>query len=498
MPPQPVDPSKIDFRRYYFWGTVLNVPPILLMYPMRTVRLLQQRKSAIPVSSSIFKVMKDVQQKNGFRSLFAGATVFSAGLTATKILQFATFDYTVQVVKENDYFGMEMLRNPNIRSGILGTFSAVITTFFVVPFDMVSQQITLAKAGAPGTFVACTTSTASAVPVPVASAGSAASATAAATASASKIPIYVAGSFEPLQPVAPMPIKESLKLQFKQEGFRFLFRGTCATLMSTIPFFAAYFPAYELSRVWVIDGINYVRARQVEQTGTQTPFPPPELHQLIISSVAGCMASLAGVIISSPSDMVKTRIQTEQRLQPTNGSGVKLPMPSLKWMDVFMEILRKEGFAKFFAGTKARAILAVPGGALNFVIFDFVRSISKKEPTTPLLPSMPAIAAGQELASYVRCQERMPRMTRCSCPDFGKFHEACEHMYLVTMGMPHFKFRLRPGVSADLMQDPFNEMQGEAVEEEDEARVVTRAQRLTSEDKLAIAKCTATFMRDLE
>lgn len=220
--------------------------------------------------------------------------------------------------------------------------------------------------------------------VSVAAPTKAAAAVATATATASKIPIYVAGSFEPLQTPAQMPIKESLKLQFKQEGFRFLFRGTCATLMSTIPFFAAYFPAYEISRVWVVDGINYVRARQVEQSGTTNPFPPPELQQLIVSSVAGCMASLAGVIISSPSDMVKTRIQTEQRLQPTNGSGVKLPMPSLKWMDVFMEILRKEGFSKFFAGTKARAILAVPGGALNFVIFDFVRSISKKEPTTPL------------------------------------------------------------------------------------------------------------------
>ncbi|KAG0018580.1 mitochondrial aspartate-glutamate transporter agc1 [Podila clonocystis] len=388
MPPQSIDPAKIDFRRYYFWGTILNVPPILLMYPMRTVRLLQQRKSAVPVSSSIFRVMKDVQQKNGFRALFAGATVFSAGLTATKILQFATYDYTIQIAKENDFFGVDALRNPSVLSGTLGTFSAVITTFFVVPFDMVSQQITLAKAGGPGNIVVASPASVSAtvpaavsVAAPTKAAAALATATATATATASKIPIYVAGSFEPLQPPAPMPIKESLKLQFKHEGFRFLFRGTCATLMSTIPFFAAYFPAYEISKVWVVDGINYVRARQEAQSGNTNPFPPPELHQLIISSVAGCMASLAGVIISSPSDMVKTRIQTEQRLQPTNGSGVKLPMPSLKWMDVFLEILRKEGFSKFFAGTKARAILAVPGGALNFVIFDFVRSISKKEPS---------------------------------------------------------------------------------------------------------------------
>jgi hypothetical protein len=83
--------------------------------------------------------------------------------------------------------------------------------------------------------------------------------------------------------------------------------------------------------------------------------------------------------MSSPADMVKTRVQTEQRLQPTNGSGIKLPLPSLKWMDVFKKIVKKEGPMALFSGTKARAILAVPGGALTFVIFDLVRSKSLKE-----------------------------------------------------------------------------------------------------------------------
>ncbi|KAF9188023.1 hypothetical protein BGZ51_000896 [Haplosporangium sp. Z 767] len=396
MPPSAsLDATKIDFQKYYFYGTILNVPPILLMYPMRTVRLLQQRKSSVPVSSSIFTVIKDVQQKNGFRALFAGATVFSSGLTVTKILQFATYDYLTQKTKEKDHFGVETLKNPSVLSGVLGTFSAVVTTFFVVPFDMVSQQITIAKAGAPGTVstVPVTTTAASVAPplVPVAS-------PAVSTAAATKLPIFVAGSYEPLQSPQPMPISESLKLQFKQEGVRFLFRGYCATVMSTVPFFAAYFPAYEISKVWVIGGIDYVRSLQISRPNV---FPPPELDQLIISSIAGSIASLSGVMVSSPSDMVKTRIQTEQRLQPTNGTGVKLPLPSLKWMDVFMEIWKKEGFMKFFAGTKARAILAVPGGALNFVIFDYVRSVSaiKEEP----VKTLPQISVSPERVKEALC-----------------------------------------------------------------------------------------------
>ncbi|KAG0077849.1 hypothetical protein BGZ90_006409 [Linnemannia elongata] len=398
MPPADLDRSKIDFQKYYFYGTVLNVPPILLMYPMRTVRLLQQRKSSVPVSSSIFTVIRDVQQKNGTRALFAGATVFSLGLTTTKILQFATYDYMAQKTKENDYFEIEVLKNPSVLSGVLGTISAVVTTFFVVPFDMVSQQITLAKAGADGSIASAAVppTTAASVAPPFTPTTPSLSSTAVKT----KLPIYVTGSFEPLQPPQPMPISESLKLQFKQEGFRFLFRGYYATLMSTVPFFAAYFPAYEYSKVWVKDGINYVRTMDFNND-KDTPFPPPEVHQLIISSIAGCCASLAGVMISSPSDMVKTRIQTEQRLQPTNGTGVKLPVPSLKWVDVFMEIWKKEGFMKFFSGTKARAILAVPGGALNFVIFDFVRSVSIIRDSDDMKPlSLPLPSAANNEALY--------------------------------------------------------------------------------------------------
>ncbi|KAG9325222.1 hypothetical protein KVV02_004162 [Mortierella alpina] len=349
MPPVPqsVDHSKIDFHRYYFYATLYNVPPILLMYPFRTVRLLQQSKSQSPVSPSVFKVMREVQRKNGVQALFAGSIIFTTGLTASKILQFATYDYTAQKIKEHRYFGYPVLRNSNVLSGILGTFSAIVTTFFIVPFNMISQQLTIAKAGT--------------------------------LPNASNIPLYVTGSTERLERPQPMTISQSLRAQFKQEGFRFLFRGYYATLLSTGPFFAAYFPAYEASRGWVKDGIDYIREIQAARTPNPNPFPPLKSHQFIISSVAGTMASIAGVLASSPFDMVKTRIQTEQRLQPTNASGIKLPLPSLKWVGVFKDILKKEGPLAFFSGTRARAMLAVPGGAFNFIVFDYVRSQSLKE-----------------------------------------------------------------------------------------------------------------------
>ncbi|KAG9070567.1 hypothetical protein KI688_008105 [Linnemannia hyalina] len=339
--PESVDHSVIDFRRYYFYATIYNVPPIFLTYPFRTVRLLQQSKTSIPVSTSVFKVIRNVYKKNGFRALFAGSAIFTTGVTTTKIVQFATYDYSAQKIKENKYFGYPVLQNSNVLSGVLGSFSAVV-----------SQQITITKAGT--------------------------------LPNASDLPLYVTGSKEPLERPAQMTISQSLRAQFKQEGLRFLFRGYYASLLSTGPFFAAYFPAYEISRVWVKDGIDYIRDVQAARSHNPNPFPRQSSHQFLISSIAGSIASLAGVFVSSPADMVKTRVQTEQRLQPTNASGIKLPLPSLRWMEVFKEVMKKEGPMALFSGAKARAILAVPGGTLNFIIFDLVRarSLKEKQPTS--------------------------------------------------------------------------------------------------------------------
>lgn len=143
MPPVPeaVDHAIIDFRRYYLYATLLNVPTILFTYPLRTVRLLQQSKSMAPVSPSVLRVMREVLRKNGFQALYAGSAIYTTGLTTAKILQFATYDYTGQVIKQHKYFGYEFLRNQQLMSTLLGSFSAAVTVFFIVPFNMVSKKV---------------------------------------------------------------------------------------------------------------------------------------------------------------------------------------------------------------------------------------------------------------------------------------------------------------------------------------------------------------------
>ncbi|KAG0006979.1 hypothetical protein BGZ65_000604 [Modicella reniformis] len=311
MPPVPefVDHSKIDFRRYYFYATVFNVPPILCMYPFRTVHLLRQDKASGPVSDSVYKVARDVYRKHGIQTFSAGSGIHTTGVTVTG-----------QRIKEQRYFGYPALEDSRVLSGVLRTFSAIVTTFFIVLFNMISQQITIAKAGT--------------------------------LPNASDIPLYVTGCTEPLEKSQSMTLSKSLHAQFRQEGFRFLFRGYFATLLSTAPFYAAYFPANEISTFWIRDGIDYIRDIQAARQPNPNPFPPTRSHQFLVSSIAGSMAAVAAVIASSPFDMVKSRIQTEQRLQPTNASGIKLPLPTLKWKDVFMDILKKEAQRRSFWSLK--------------------------------------------------------------------------------------------------------------------------------------------------
>ncbi|KAG0241137.1 hypothetical protein BGW41_006243 [Actinomortierella wolfii] len=331
MQRESLDATKIDFRKYCFWGAVLNAATIAPFYPLRTVRLLQQSKQDIPVSNSISTVVRDVARTRGVKALFGGATIFTFGLTATKIINFGTYDLLKGwIARDHHKWNIAVLHNPTFVSSMVGSLSACLTCVWMY----VSQQITIAKAG----------------------------------------------NLEGMK-AHRMTISQALRAQFQQEGVRFLFRGYVATLFSTMPYFAAYFPAYEISKWWVRDGIAQVRSLQ----DSADPFPPARSHQFIVSTIAGGIASLAGVFASAPMDIVRVRIQTEQRLQlPSSSSSATTPAPrppSLKWMTVFKDIVRNEGWLALFRGFNARAMLSVPGGALNFIIFDFVRSISMREDT---------------------------------------------------------------------------------------------------------------------
>jgi len=135
---------------------------------------------------------------------------------------------------------------------------------------------------------------------------------------------------------------------FREGGVRSVFKGTGATLLRDFPGSVAWFGVYELSKreLMLLQGID-------PATGALSP---------LAILCAGGLGGMACWTVSIPADVLKSRFQTA---------------PEGKYrglMDVYRELVAKEGLGALFTGIRPALIRAFPANAACF----FGMEVSKK------------------------------------------------------------------------------------------------------------------------
>lgn len=133
------------------------------------------------------------------------------------------------------------------------------------------------------------------------------------------------------------------------EGMRGLFKGYGLTVAVFGPYAMVYFMAYERFKL--------IAARENKGNSERLPH----------STVALC-ASGAGAIaggITTPLDVIKTRIQTQGDKNASTGYRNALHAGSV--------IAREEGLRGFWKGLSARVLWIMPGTAITFTTFEFLK-----------------------------------------------------------------------------------------------------------------------------
>ncbi|KAG2022896.1 carnitine/acyl carnitine carrier [Coprinopsis cinerea AmutBmut pab1-1] len=145
-----------------------------------------------------------------------------------------------------------------------------------------------------------------------------------------KIRLQVQGETAKLEGATPRGAVHIIR----QLGVVGLYRGASACLLRDIPFSAIYFPAYShLKSDLFQEGYN----------GKQLSF----FETLASAAIAGMPAAY----LTTPADVVKTRLQVEARQGQTRYNGL---------VDAFVKIYREEGFKALFKGGPARIIRSSP------------------------------------------------------------------------------------------------------------------------------------------
>jgi len=139
------------------------------------------------------------------------------------------------------------------------------------------------------------------------------------------------------------------KQLFKEGGIRSVFKGSCATLLRDIPGATAYFGTYEI-----------VKRELTHIQNADSTTSSDELSPLAVLT-AGGLAGMACWSICIPFDVLKSRIQTAPEGMY---SGV---------LDVYRDIMKKEGPNALFRGMKPALIRAFPANAACFMGMEWAK-----------------------------------------------------------------------------------------------------------------------------
>ncbi|XP_037081771.1 calcium-binding mitochondrial carrier protein Aralar1-like isoform X2 [Pollicipes pollicipes] len=154
-----------------------------------------------------------------------------------------------------------------------------------------------------------------------------------------KIRLQVAGEIAGSRNISAISVVKDL-------GFMGLYKGARACFLRDIPFSAIYFPVYAHSKLLLAD-----------ENGYNAP------HTLL---VAGAMGGVPAASLTTPADVIKTRLQVAARAGQTTYSGV---------LDAARKIFREEGMKAFWKGAPARVFRSSPQFGVTLLTYELLQRV---------------------------------------------------------------------------------------------------------------------------
>lgn len=134
----------------------------------------------------------------------------------------------------------------------------------------------------------------------------------------------------------------------KNLGLVGLYKGASACLLRDVPFSAIYFPAYaHLKKDWF----------------GESPTKSLGVAQLL---TAGAIAGMPAAYLTTPCDVIKTRLQVEARKGQTHYRGL-VHCTSTIW--------KEEGFQAFFKGGPARIMRSSPQFGCTLAAYELLKNV---------------------------------------------------------------------------------------------------------------------------
>ncbi|GLI65946.1 hypothetical protein VaNZ11_009627 [Volvox africanus] len=143
-------------------------------------------------------------------------------------------------------------------------------------------------------------------------------------------------------------VMDAIRQMLRHEGIDAFFKSYRTTLIMNVPFTAMHFSVYETAKKLLCHGL-----------GDET---------LRVQLVAGGLAGGCAAAVTTPLDVVKTRLQTSGATDPAKYEQTAV-LPTLR------QIVREEGVQALWQGIKPRVLFHIPAAAVCWGTYETMKNV---------------------------------------------------------------------------------------------------------------------------
>ncbi|KAG0044572.1 hypothetical protein BGZ83_010199, partial [Gryganskiella cystojenkinii] len=322
---------------YMFQGTGVFMCLDVVIWPLEVARTRMQASKDVRLSrnlalmrrgtllrnkpQSTFKLLRDIASTEGPTKLFRGLGPFLLTSLPAQAVYLGVYEQATSVIEHN--FPDRTNSNSAMRevavAGTAGFLAEAFSACLYVPTDIISQRLRV-QSESKG------------------------------RAHLTSIDIF--------------------KSIYRTEGIRGYYQGFAATLMAYTPSSVAHWAGYEATKKLLF---NYFSAKERQQLAANNPdgfYAKNQLSQNtnLIITLSAFHASIWGLGVSSPFDMVRVRLQLLDGVHKEQADQLKKG-----WWAMAKLIAKEEGVRGFFKGMAPKLMASIPGGVGYLFAYEYIK-----------------------------------------------------------------------------------------------------------------------------
>lgn len=155
-----------------------------------------------------------------------------------------------------------------------------------------------------------------------------------------------------------------------REGVVGFYRGFVLSVLTYAPASAVWWATYGWTKRKLVETLRFSSDNETSHTVKLGELSVSSHQQdVIVQAIAGSLAGLAGVVVTHPMDVLKTRLQTVAT-EDEKKLGLR---------QAYQKLILQEGYSGLTKGLTARVLQSTPVSVLLIVVYELVKKLSLKD-----------------------------------------------------------------------------------------------------------------------